>query len=99
MLKSYIILLLLIIKIKSKDGKMNENIAPNIAVIPFKIYYPPKLNNYSFSCKDYLDTIHQSLPYLEIEIGESIKKNKVIKRRRIKNSKSTTIYYSFFRNR
>ena len=84
MLKSYIILLLLIIKIKSKDGKMNENIAPNIAVIPFKIYYPPKLNNYSFSCKDYLDTIHQSLPYLEIEIGESIKKIKLSKEEELK---------------
>ena len=89
MFKSYIILLFLIIKIKTKDEKNNEKISPNIAVIPFKIFYPPKLNNNSFSSKDYFDQIHQSLPYLEIEIGESIKKMRLSKKEesKIKNQR------------
>ena len=75
--KSYIYFLISIITINSEEILNEENPSQNIAVIPFKIFYPPKLHNYSFSCRDYLETVHSSLPYLEIEIGEKVK-NKIL---------------------
>lgn len=98
MFKSYIFFLISIIKINSEEILVNkENLSPNIAVIPFKIFYPPKLNNYSFSCREYLDTIHSSLLYLEIEIGEKIK-NKIISKKEESKIPNKIQYISLFIN-
>ena len=70
-LKSYIFFLLLI-KIKSNEFPLN--ISKNIAIIPFKTFYPLKKNsNNRFSSQDYIDNIHLSNIYLEIEVGKNIK--------------------------
>lgn len=70
-LKSYILYLLLI-KIKSNENE--QRISKNIAIIPFKTYYPlRKNNNNKFSSQDFIDNIHLSNIFLEIEIGENIK--------------------------
>ena len=70
-LKSYIVSLLLI---KIKSNKFAQNISKNIAIIPFKTYSPVrKNNNIKFSSQDYIDHIHLSNIYLEIEVGENIK--------------------------
>ena len=98
MVKSYIFFLISIIKINSEEILVNKvKPSPNIAVIPFKIFYPPKLNNYSFSCKEYLDIIHSSLPYLEIEIGEKIK-NKILSKKVESKIPNNIQYISFFIN-
>ena len=47
---------------------------PNIAVFPFKtFYYPPKDSNVHFTSKEYMDIIHSSLIYLNVEICNNIK--------------------------
>ena len=70
-LKSYIVFLLLI---KIKSNELEQIISKNIAIIPFKTYYPlRKNNNNRFSSQDYIDNIHLSNIYLEIEVGENIK--------------------------
>ena len=76
--KAYIIFLLIIIQINSFDIK-EKDFSPNIAVIPFKIFYPPKVNEYPNLCRYYLENIHSTLPYLEMEIGENIKNKKLTK--------------------
>ena len=83
--KLNILLLYIIDKINSKIqlNDINEN-SPHIAVIPFRIFYPPKIYNYSFSCRDYFETIHSSLPYLEIEIGDNIKVKNLTKEEQLK---------------
>ena len=84
------VFLLLIIQIDS-----NEDVtSPNIAVIPFKIFYYPKQES-RYIPKEYLDNIHSSLPYLEIEIGKDIKKKSLTKEQesRIPNKKQ---YLSIF---
>jgi len=74
-LKIYIFILY-IFKIKSNDASSNKNISPNLAIIPFKIFFiPNKNNNNNFSSLKFLDIIHSSLAYLEIEAGKSIKPN------------------------
>ena len=58
--------------------KSLNNVSPNIAVFPFKTFhYPNKVNTEQFSSKDYMDSIHSSLIYLDIEIGKGIKKEKL----------------------
>ena len=78
------IFLLLIIQINSNE----DETSPHIAVIPFKIYYYPKQES-KYIPKEYLDNIHSSLPYLEIEIGKDIKKKSLTKEQesRIPNKK------------
>ena len=76
--KTYIIFLLIVTKIKSDELK-EKDLLPTIAVIPFKIFFPLKVNNYPNLCRYYLENIHSSLPYLEIEIGENIKNKKLTK--------------------
>ena len=47
-----------------------------MAILPFKLYLNPyKDDNNFFSAVNYLDIIHSSLPYLEIEVGKNINKN------------------------
>ena len=94
--KSYIYFLISIITINSKEILNEENPSQNIAVIPFKIFYPPKLHNYSFSCRDYLETIHSSLPYLEIEIGEKVKIKFYPKKMNLKYQTKNNIYHYLF---
>ena len=60
--------------------KTLDNSNPNIAVFPFKtFYYPPKSSNEQFSSKEFMDIIHSSLIYLDIEVGKGIKKDKLTK--------------------
>ena len=49
-----------------------------IAVFPFKTFqYPYKFSNEQFSSKEYMDIIHSSQIYLEIEAGKDIKNDKL----------------------
>ena len=51
-----------------------NNLSPNLAVLPLKLYYESyTLNENDFSSIDFLDSIHSSKPYLEIEVGNNIK--------------------------
>ena len=89
-LKIYIFILYIFI-INSSDESSNKIQSPNLAIIPFKIFFIPNknINNY-FSSSKFLDIIHSSLPYLEIESGKSIKSNMDIPREiesKIKNKK------------
>ena len=83
------IFLLIFINIKSNESGQ-ENTSSNIAVIPFKTFYLPnkKITN-SFSSKEYMDIIHSSLLYLEIEVGKNIKQTNLTKEEelKIKNNK------------
>ena len=90
--KSYIYFLISIFNINSQIILNEEKSSKNIAVIPFKIFYPPNLNNHSFSCRDYIETIHSSLPYLEIEIGEKVKNKNLSKKDESKIPNKKTIY-------
>ena len=51
---------------------------PKIAVFPFKTYhFPNRANTEQFSSKDFMDIIHNSLIYLDLEISKDIKKDKL----------------------
>ena len=78
------IFLLIFINIKSKESGQ-ENTSSNIAVIPFKTFYLPnkKITN-SFSSKEYMDIIHSSLLYLEIEVGKNIQQTNLTKEEELK---------------
>ena len=55
-----------------------NNSNPKIAVFPFKTFqYPHKFSNEQFSSKEYMDIIHSSMIYLEIEAGKDIKNDKL----------------------
>ena len=57
-----------------------DNTKHNIAVVPFKtFYFPPKSSNEQFSSKEFMDIIHSSLIYLNVEIGSDIKEEKITK--------------------
>ena len=72
-LKIYIFLIYIYINI-ANDIDYNNNLSPNLAVIPLKLYYESfNLNENDFSSIDFLDSIHSSKPYLEIEVGNNIK--------------------------
>ena len=72
-LKIYIFLIYIYINI-ANDIDHNNNLSPNLAVIPLKLYYESfTLNENDFSSIDFLDSIHSSKPYLEIEVGNNIK--------------------------
>lgn len=93
-LKVYIILLK-IIKIKSKESNETKPLT-NIAVIPFKTFYLYNDNiNNSFTAKEYINIFHSSKPYIELEIGKNIKKIDLSKEneQKIKNNKQ---YISLF---
>lgn len=88
--KIFIILLLLVVKIKPNDILNEEKLSSNIAIIPFKIFYPTEqYNKYRYPCREYINTIHLSVPYLEIEIGKNIKNINLSKEveSKIKNNK------------
>ena len=79
---------LYIILIKIINIKLNETDeikkSPNIAVIPFKIFYLPNKNKNSsnrnfITSQEFMDIIHSSPIYLEIEIGKNIKHNITLK--------------------
>ena len=54
----------------------NDNTSPNLGVIPFKLIFNQNIpNENDFTVNDYLDVIHSSKPYLEIEVG-NIKSSK-----------------------
>lgn len=95
MFKLFIYFLISIIEINSEEILNKEKTSKNIAVIPFKIFYPPKSNNNSFSSRDYLDIIHSSLPYLEIEIGEKVK-NKILTKKEESKIPNKIQYISLF---
>ena len=70
--------IIFIIYIYINQIKSSNNTNPNIAVIPFKTFvYPLKPNNQQFSSKEYMDIIHSSLIYLDIEIGKNINNEKL----------------------
>ena len=85
----FVISLLIFIRIKSNELKQEDK-SSNIAVIPFKTFYIPnrKITN-SFSSKEYVDIIHSSSLYLEIEVGKNIKQTNLTKEDelKIKNNK------------
>ena len=68
-----IIFLLSFLKIESLLNENNTINSPNIAVIPFKTFYPPinQNGNKPFGAKDYYNSIHYSSSYLEIETGKN----------------------------
>ena len=80
------IFLICIIYINSRDTP-----STNLGVIPFKILFNQNIpNENDFTVNDYLDIIHSSKPYLEIEVGNiksSINLNIVNKNIKIKNGK------------
>ena len=60
--------------IKSNDIHKLNSLSPNLAVLPFKYHHNPYNNNNDvFSSMNYLENIHSSIAYLEIETGTSIK--------------------------
>ena len=69
----FLIFFFLLIRIKS--NLVTDNIAyePNIAVIPFKTFYPPVYQEGArpFRAKDFYNTIHYSSSYLDLEIGKT----------------------------
>jgi hypothetical protein len=88
--KIFIILLLLVVKIQPNEILIEEKLSSNIAILPFKIFYPTEeYNKYRYPSREYINTIHLSVPYLEIEIGENIKKINLSKEveSKIKNNK------------
>ena len=90
-MKIYIFLIYVFI-IKSKDIlEDDKNSSPNLAVFNLKLYHNTAENiDNIFSSIDYLDKIHSSLPYLEVEVGKSIKDGITITEEieeRIKNKK------------
>jgi len=88
--KIFIIILLLVVKINPNEILNEENLSSNIAIIPFKIFYPTEqYNKYRYPCREYTNTIHLSVPYLEIEIGKNIKNINLSKEveSKIKNNK------------
>lgn len=88
--KIFIILLFLVVKINPKEILKEENTSSNIAILPFKIFYPTEpYNKYRYPSREYINTIHLSVPYLEIEIGKNIKNINLSKEEelKIKNNK------------
>ena len=93
---------LYIILIKIINIKLDESVEikkyPNIAVIPFKIFYSPhkiNKNNNLYTPQDYMDIIHSSLIYLEIEMGKNIKQNIIPKSEEL-NLETDKQYISLF---
>ena len=73
-MKIYIFFIYILINIFDDISTNNDNSSPNLAVLNFKVFHDPNTSNDNFlSATDYLDTIHSSLLYLEIETGKSIK--------------------------
>lgn len=68
-------LFLLFLLFNKNIGLLNNNITnlSNIAVIPFKTFYPPvNLNGRRpFGAKDFFNSIHYSSSYLELEAGNN----------------------------
>jgi len=89
--------ILFIKKIEAKESLIEENSisTPNIAVVPFKIFYPSINNNSEFLAKDYYENIHLGNLYLDIEVGKGIKNIELSKedKSKIKENKQ---YISFF---
>ena len=99
-LKIYIFLIYIFISI-SDDISYNTNFTPNLAVLPLKLFYEQyKSNENDFSSYDFLDVIHSSKPYLEIEVGNDIKTsfdNKILEEEKRKiddNKQILTIFLS-----
>ena len=99
-LKIYIFVIYIFINI-SDDISYNTNFSPNLAVLPLKLFYEQyKSNEDDFSSYDFLDVIHSSKPYLEIEVGNDIKTsfdNKILEEEKRKiddNKQILTIFLS-----
>ena len=84
-------------KVEAKDALIEENLysIPNIAIVPFKTFYPRINNNSEFLAKDYYENIHLGNLYLEIEVGKGIKNIELAKedKSKIKENKQ---FISFF---
>jgi len=84
-------------KVAAKESLIEENSisTPNIAVVPFKTFYPLINNNTEFLAKDYYENIHLGNLYLEIEVGKGIKNIELSKedKSKIKYNKQ---FISFF---
>ena len=88
--KIFIILLQLVVQIKPNEILNEEKLSPNIAILPFKIFHPTdQYNKYRYPCREYINTIHLSIPYVETEIGKNIKNINLSKEAefKIKNNK------------
>ena len=73
-MKIYIFFICIFIITSNNIPKYNKYSSPSLAVLPVKLFSVP--DNYTddiLSASDYLDAIHSSLLYLEIEVGKSIK--------------------------
>ena len=99
-LKIYIFVIYIFINI-SDDISYNTNFSSNLAVLPLKLFYEQyKSNEDDFSSYDFLDVIHSSKPYLEIEVGNDIKTsfdNKILEEEERKiddNKQILTIFLS-----
>ena len=94
----YINLIIIIYNCINLINTLN-NSNPKIAVFPFKTFqYPHKFSDEQFSSKEYMDIIHSSLIYLNIEIGKDIKKEKLTKEissNIINNKQFLTLFIDF----
>ena len=68
-----IIIIFLYVKVKSISETNKTTNSSNIAVFPFKTFYPPAYQEglKPFGSKDYYNTIHYSNSYLEVEAGKN----------------------------
>ena len=55
----------------------DKNSSPNLAVLNLKLFHSENINDI-FTSLDYLHQIHSSLPYLEVQVGKSIKNDIII---------------------
>jgi len=84
-------------KVEAKDALIEENLysIPNIAIVPFKTFYPRINNNSEFLAKDYYENIHLGNLYLEREVGKGIKNIELAKedKSKIKENKQFIIIF------
>ena len=82
-------------KVAAKESLIEENSisTPNIAVVPFKTFYPLINNNTEFLAKDYYENIHLGNLYLEIEVGKGIKNIELSKEDKSKINIINNLYH------
>ncbi len=75
-MKNIILFFIFCININLIKSILDTN--PKIAVLPFKTFhFPNRANTEQFSSRDFMDIIHNSLIYLDIEISKDIKRDKL----------------------
>ena len=75
-MKNIILFFIFCININLIKSILDTN--PKIAVLPFKTFhFTNRANTEQFSSRDFMDIIHNSLIYLDIEISKDIKRDKL----------------------